>query len=277
MKRTPWVIVEILVALVAGYLVLVAATALFQRSMIYHPGRTRPEPAAVGLPEMVSLQVSSADGWLVTGWYAPPTKPDRVTIVFYHGNSGTIADRAAKARRLLDAGHGVLLAGYRGFGGNPGNPTEAGLVMDGRAALHWLIGKGIPQSRIVLYGESLGTGIVTRLAGELEDLAGVILEAPFTCLPDLAPSYLLPGLARLLMADRFDNRVQIGAVTAPLLLLHGELDDLVPASMGKEILGRAQSAREKHGLFLPETGHNDIWDKGGADAVMEFLAELTRW
>lgn len=276
MKRTQPVIAEILVALVAGYLLLVAATALFQRSMIYHPGRTRPEPAAVGLPEMVPLQISSADGWLVTGWYAPPSKPDRVTVAFYPGNSGTIADRAAKARHLLDAGHGVLLVGYRGFGGNLGNPTEAGLVLDGRAALHWLIGKGIPQSRIVLYGESLGTGIVTRLAGELEDLSGVILEAPFTCLVDLAPSYLLPGMARLLMADRYDNRQMIAAVTAPLLILHGEQDELVPVAMGKEVLGRART-REKRGLFLPEAGHNDIWDKGGAEAVMDFLAERTQW
>jgi fermentation-respiration switch protein FrsA (DUF1100 family) len=276
MKGTKRVIAEILVALVAGYGMVVAATALFQRSMIYHPGRTRPEPATVGLPEMVPMQVSSADGWLVTGWYAPPTKPDRVTIVFYQGNSGTIADRAAKARRLLDAGHGALLVGYRGFGGNPGTPTEAGLVQDGRAALHWLIGKGIPQSRIVLYGESLGTGIVTRLAGELEDLSGIILEAPFTCLPDLAPSYLLPGLARLLMADRYDNHQMIAAVTAPLLLLHGEQDELVPVAMGREVLGRART-RDKRGLFLPEAGHNDIWDKGGADAVMDFLAERTQW
>jgi fermentation-respiration switch protein FrsA (DUF1100 family) len=276
MQRNTRVIAEVLGVVVGGYVLLVGSMALFQRTMIYHPGGAVPLPSAVGLPEMVPVQILSTDGWLITGWYAPAAKPDRATLVFYHGNSGTIANRAHKARILLDAGFGLLLVGYRGYGGNPGSPSEAGLILDGRAALHWLIGRGIPQSRVVLYGESLGTGIAVQMAGEIEDLAGVILEAPFTSLPDLAPPYLLPGLAPLLMADRFDNRSRIDAVTAPLLVLHGDGDDLVPVAMGRELLGRARS-REKESLFLADAGHNDIWERGGAGAVVEFLESRTRW
>ena len=269
-------IIEILGLLIGLYALVVGLTALFQRSMIYHPGKTLSSPDACDLPEMVPVQILSQDGWLITGWYAPAAKPDRVTVVFYHGNSGTIANRAAKARQMLDAGCGVLLVGYRGYGGNPGSPSEAGLIRDGRAALHWLIAKGMPQSRIVLYGESLGTGIATRMATEIEDLSAVILEAPFTCLPDLAPSYLLPGLARMLMADQFDNRAIIAQVTAPILVVHGNRDDLVPVAMGRELLGRAGSA-EKKALFLPEAGHNDLWDKGAAAPILEFLIERLQW
>jgi fermentation-respiration switch protein FrsA (DUF1100 family) len=270
------VILQILALVAGGYLLLVGLLALFQRAMIYHPDPVRTTPDAAGLPEMVPVQTISADGWLITGWYAPAASPDQVTVVFYHGNSGSIAGRAGKARALLDAGFGVLLVGYRGFGGNPGSPSEAGLVQDGRAALHWLIGRGMPHSRVVLYGESLGTGIAVRMATELEDLAGVVLEAPFTCLPDLAPPYLLPGLARLLMVDRFDNRGRMAALTAPLLILHGEKDDVVPVAMGRALLGLAGSG-EKEALFLPSAGHNDLWEQGGRTRVMEFLHERTQW
>lgn len=267
-------IAELVGVVAGGYLLLVGGMVCFQRDMIYHPGRHVPDPAEVGLPEMVPVPVRAADGWVVTGWYAPPSDGRAPTIVLFHGNGGTLAARARKARAFLDAGYGVYLAEYRGYGGNAGRPTEAGLYADARAVLQWLTTRGIPESRLVLYGESLGSGVATQIAAERPDLVAVVLEAPFTRLPDLAPPYLLPGLAELLMVDKYDNAAKIAQVAAPLLIIHGDRDETVPPAMGRALL---HSARTKtHGVFLPDAGHNDVWDHGGGEAVLEWLANLRR-
>lgn len=275
MKGLVRVIAETLGLFAGGYLLLMGGMAVFQRDMIYHPGSERMEPSQAGLPEMVAVQVRTEDGHIGTSWYAPPKERHLPTIVFFHGNAGTLAHRAHKARALLDRGYGVLLVGYRGYGGNPGRPTEDGLYNDARAALAWLIRKGIDANRIVLYGESLGTGVAVQMAGEFPGLCAVVLESPFTRLPDLAPAYVLPPVAQALMIDRFDNRAKIPHVTAPLLILHGEHDGLVPVAMGRELLRAARA--EKEGAFLPNAAHNDIWEHGGAEAVLDFLARQVRF
>lgn len=269
------VIAETLGAFAGGYLLLVGGMAMFQRDMIYHPGAERVDPAEVGLPEMVAVAVRTGDGLAVTGWYAPPRGPRHPTIVLFHGNGGTLGHRARKARAFLDAGYGVYLAGYRGYGGNPGKPSEAGLYADARAALSWLTDQGVPASRLVLYGESLGTGVAVQMAGEFAGVAAVALEAPFTRLPDLAPAYVPPPLADALMVDRFDNRAKIGGLAAPLLIVHGEHDGIVPIAMGRELLDAAPAAKE--GFFLAAAGHNDVWDLGGGAAVLDFLTRTLRF
>lgn len=264
--------IELLGAAAGGYvLLLVAALAAFQRDMIYFPGTAMPPPAEAGL-ERVEVAGLEGESGTLTGWHIPPADPAALTIVLFHGNAGTIAHRAHKARTLTEAGYGVLLAGYRGYGGNPGSPSEAGLVADGSVALDWLAGRGVPDSRIVLYGESLGTGVAAALAADRPGLAALVLEAPFTRLPALAPPYLLPGLADLLMVDRFDTLSRMGLIQAPLLVVHGERDTLVPPAMGRALLDAASGVKE--GRFLPEAGHNDVWERGGAGVVLEFLARL---
>lgn len=268
-------IAETLGAFAGGYLLLVGGIAVFQRDMIYHPGTERVEPAAAGLPEMVTVTVRTGDGLSITGWYAPPGNAHHPTIVLFHGNAGTLAHRARKARTFLDAGYGVYLAGYRGYGGNPGKPSEDGLYADARAALAWLTERGVPASRLVLYGESLGTGVAVHMAGEFANLAAIVLEAPFTRLPELAPAYVLPPVADALMVDRYDNRAKIGRVAAPLLIVHGEHDGVVPIAMGRELLAVAPAGKE--GVFLAAAGHNDVWDLGGGEAALDFIARTLRF
>lgn len=268
----PKMIAEILGMAAGGYVLLVAGLALFQRDMIYHPGTTLIAPVEAGLEQVEEVVLTTSEGWAVTGWYIPPAHTDVPTVLFFHGNAGTLAHRAHKAKTLAASGYGIYLAGYRGYGGNTGSPSEQGLLADGRAALDWLIGRGVPQSRIVLYGESLGTGIATALAAERPELAALILESPFTRLPALAPPYLLPGLADLLMYDKFDSLSRMKSLTPPLLVVHGERDSLVPPAMGRALLAAAPGIKE--GRFLPQAGHNDIWSNGGAEAVLEFLAQI---
>jgi uncharacterized protein len=265
------IVLEALLAFGGLYLLLIAAVALGQRSMIYHPDPTRSDPVEAGVPEMVPVPLRADDGWPVTGWYAPPRSGAKPTVVFFHGNSGTIGSRAFKARILLDAGYGVFLVEYRGYGGNSGSPSEKGLYADGRAVIQWLISRGIPASRLVLYGESLGSGIALEMTRMIEPLA-VVLECPFTALADLAPPYIIPALARAFMVDRFDNLSKIGALKAPLLVVHGELDETVPVAMGRALLTATETVTQ--GAFLAHGHHNDLWDNGAGAEVLEFIR---RW
>lgn len=261
-------IAETIGVFAGGYALLLGGLAVFQRDVIYHPAQSCPEPAKCGVPEMTPVPVRGQDGVMVTGWYAPPSTPGKLTVILFHGNGGCIADRAPKARILMDKGYGVLLAGYRGYGGNAGQPSERGLYMDARAAIGWLTNREVPEELIVLYGESLGTGVAVQMGTEHRHLAGLILESPYTCLPDLTPSYLFPGLSAL-MVDRFDTISKIASVHVPILVVHGEQDGIVPVSFGKTVFQRAWY--NKKSAFIPGAGHTDVWDKGGAKAVLDFL------
>lgn len=260
---------ETLGVLAGGYALLLGGLTVFQRDMIYHPGSSLPSPEEAGVPEMVSVPVRTTDNLVVSGWYAPPARSGAETIVYCHGNARTLAHRAHKARLLLDAGYGVMLVGYRGYGGNPGRPSEEGLYADTRAALGWLMGRGTHAERLVLYGESLGTGVAAQMAAEQPDIAAVVLEAPFTRLADLAPPYLLPGLAPALLLDQYDTLSKLPSIRHPMLVLHGEMDGVVPVAMGRKLVERAHG--RAHGHFIPGGGHNNLWDMGAGEAVLAFL------
>ena len=261
-------------AVVGLYLLLVLGMALGQRGMIYVPDRTPDDPETSGVPDMVPVPLRAEDGVVVTGWYAPPARPGLQTVVLFHGNAGTKAGRAFKARALIAAGHGVFLAEYRGYAGNPGRPSERGLFADARAVVDWLAARGTPSGALVLYGESLGSGVATAMATRCPPRA-LILECPFTAIADLAPAFVPAALARVLLVDRYDNLGRIGGLTAPLLVIHGEQDEVVPVAQARALLARAASA-DKQGVFLALAHHNDLWEFGAADQILAFLDGLPR-
>ena len=169
-----------------AYLALIALLFLFQRNLLYHPSATVPTPAESGVGEMRVVGLRTEDGLTLQAWYAAPRTAGGPVVVYFCGNAGHIGYRAFKVRRLLDAGFGTLLVGYRGYGGNPGRPTEVGFYADGRAALQFLAGEGVAPGRIVLYGESLGSGVAVQLAAARK-VAAVILDAPYTSMIEMAP------------------------------------------------------------------------------------------
>ncbi|MEK9673639.1 MAG: alpha/beta hydrolase [Rhodospirillaceae bacterium] len=258
------------------YAAVVAAMYFGQRSLMYPAGRDIPSLEVADL-RATAVTARTADGLDLTAWHAAAA-PGRPTILYFHGNAGTIADRAYKARLFQAAGYGVLLAEYRGYGGNPGAPDEAGLFADGRAAMALLASLGVMPTGVVLYGESLGTGVAVRIAREQADagrpVAALVLEAPFTSMADAAAHHYPFIPARLLTRDRYDSLSLIDGVAAPLLILHGDLDPTVPPDHGRRLHDRASEPKSNE--TFPQAGHNDLYDHGAGEAVVRFLDGLPR-
>ena len=259
---------KILGVAVVGYALLLGGCYALQRSLMYFPATELPSPAAAGVAEMAAVALHTDDGLALTSWYAAARAPHAPTVVYFHGNAGNIADRAYKVRPMLDRGLGVLLVGYRGYGGNPSAPSETGLFADGRAALDFLGGQGVPPERIVAFGESLGSGVAVRMASERR-LGAVILEAPFTSAAEVGQRAYPFLPVRQLIRDRFDSLSRIDSISAPLLIVHGERDRVVPADHGRRLL--AAASQPKEGAFLPEAGHNDAFEHGSIRAALDFL------
>ncbi len=252
----------------ATYVVVAVGLFTWQRDLLYHPFGQSAPPRAVGVPEMRVLQVETVDGLTINGWYAPPSRAGAPTVVLYQGNTGTTAMRAFKARVLLDAGLGVWLAGYRGFDGNPGVPTEDGLYSDARAVLEWLERNGTSSDRVVVYGESLGTGVAVQMATE-RDVAAVVLESPYTSVPDIAELRypLLP--VQWLTLDRFDSIAKVEHIHSPLLITHGEQDTVIPVIFAHQLFEKAPGPKEA--VFLPRAGHLDMYAWGVGKVIVGFI------
>ena len=193
-RREIWesdlVLLKIVFSAVLIYGLVVASLYLFQRRILFVPGTTPPDREAVGVPDMNDADLMTDDGLTLRSWYRA-AMPGRPTVVYFQGNAGTIGGRGFKARSLMDHGYGVLLVGHRGYGGNPGYPSEVGLIDDGQAALEFLATQGVRAKNIILYGESLGSGVVVALAAGIsgeEQPGAIILEAPLTSIVEIAAS-----------------------------------------------------------------------------------------
>lgn len=254
------------------YAAFVFVLFLQQRSLLYHPHKKREAPPAIA----AVAAVRTADGLALEGWYFKP-QTGKPVLVYYHGNAGAIGGRLAKIPDYVNAGYGVLLAEYRGFGGNPGTPTESGLYQDGWAYLDWLAKEqGIGPEQIVLYGESLGTGVSVELAAQLSDRGtpplAVVLEAPFTSVLDLARGLYFFIPVDLLLLDRYMSAEKIKRVRAPVFMINGQDDEVIPQAHGKALF---QIANEpKKFVQIPGGHHNDLHLLGLSGHVLEFLAGI---
>jgi fermentation-respiration switch protein FrsA (DUF1100 family) len=248
-----------------------AALWAFQDRLIYFPDPTPPPPPALlGLDRVAETRLRTADGLDILAWSLPAGRTDAPVLLYLHDNGGSLAYRADRLRRFEDLGWGALVVQWRGYGGNPGQPSEAGLTEDARAGLRSLQEAGVLAARIVLWGESLGTGLAIRLAAEQpRAVAAVILESPYTSLLALGRMHypLLPS--NLLLRDRYDSLALMPQVEAPMLILQGARDTLVPPAMGREI---AAAARAPVRVWeAPLAGHNELGRAGAFEEAARFL------
>ena len=215
------------------------------------------------------MTIATADGERIVAWWKPP-EPGRATLLYFHGNGGSLLNRRDRARLLTADGRGLLLVSYRGYSGSTGSPTEEGLREDARAAYAWLAER-VPPRRIVLYGESLGSAVAVHLAAE-RPVGGVILDAPFTSATDVARLHYWYAPVDLLLLDRHRSVEAIGGVKAPLLVLHGDRDGIVPIGLGERLF--AAAPEPKRFVRLPGVDHVSTLERGGLEPVRAFLAAV---
>ncbi len=266
-------IAGVLCVAVLVYAVFVAGLYAFQRTLVFVPDRARPDPVAGGVPDMVVVGVKTDDGLDLEGWFFPPPEDStRPVLVYFHGNAGSIENRGPVVRPWIEDGYGVLLAEYRGYGGNPGSPSEAGLYEDARAWLGWLAAHGIADGRVIVYGESLGSGVAVQMGIEHPGLLAIVLQSAYTSLPDVARLSYPYVPVDLLMKDRFETRKKIGNLNVPVLLLHGGRDALLPVSQANALYEAA--VEPKRIVVFPEGRHNDLSAEDRKAAVDLFLESL---
>lgn len=250
----------------AAYGVVTAALFMLQRGMLYFPSGTNTPP-----PGFRMAKTQTADGLALRHWYRAPAGPGGGVLLVFHGNGGNAAERGPKMLPLVPDGMGLLLAEYRGYGGNPGRPSQSGLTADGRSVLDWLESQGVGRERVILYGESLGSGVAVQLAAKTP-VAGLVLEAPYSSIADVAQHHYWYLAARWLVRDRWDSAAVIGKVRAPLLVLHGERDTVIPIRFARKLF--AAAAEPKAFIAIPPAGHNDVLVYAQAAAGVQ--AFLTR-
>lgn len=234
MGKVPRAGLALLVVLIA----LVMAVWLLQRRLIYFPDPALP-PAGSVPPRAQEITLRTGDGLTLGAWHVAPTRADRgITVLVMPGNAGSRALRAPLARRLAAEGFAVLLLDYRGYGGNPGSPSEHGLITDARAARAYLLGHGVPARRLIYFGESLGAAVATRLATE-QPPGGLVLRSPFTDLAAVGSRHypLLP--VRLLLRDRFPVTKLIGQARVPTAVVYGSADTIVPPEQSLAVAAAA--------------------------------------
>lgn len=249
-------------------------TERFVASVLFHPTPgidLHPRDLRIDARE---VWLDTEDGVRIHAFFLPG-EPDRDrAILFLHGNAGNASHRLPNAAELARLGSDVLVLDYRGYGRSQGTPSEAGVYRDARAGLAHLTGeRGVPERRVVLFGESLGGAVAIDLAVDRE-LAGVIVASTFSSLADMGWAMAGP-FGRWLAGDGFDSLAKIGSLRAPLLSFHGDRDELISIELGRRLFERAPEPKDFH--VIRGAGHNDTVDVGGRDyfaRIARFLDEV---
>lgn len=254
---------------------LYVGTPMIERFFIYFPQRgLHADPSTVGL-DFEDARFETSDGVGLHSWFVPGRNDP--TLLWFHGNAGNISHRLEQLKLLHDAvGANILIVGYRGYGDSEGTPSEKGFYADAIAALSFLNDRDdVDDTKIVYYGQSVGAGVAAELATR-HPPAGLILEAAFTSVADMARHHYRFFPARFFVRTRFDTLRGIGAVRAPLLMIHGDRDDIVPIEMARRIFEGARDPKRFE--VVRGAGHNDVYIVGGArylDALSGFVQEVT--
>ena len=235
------VMIGLLGAFALLYAVALAALYVGQRKLLYFPNAVEVAPASVGLPNAERLHLTTGDGERLLAWYIAPAA-GKPLILYFHGNGGGLDLRAERFNAFAAAGDGLLAVEYRGYAGSTGAPSEVGLLADGEATWIEATRLGFPPGRIVLMGESLGSGVAVALAAR-HAAAALVLDSPYSSIADVAAALFWMFPVRALMRDAFRSDERIARVFAPLLIVHGARDDAVPIRLAEK-LSRSPTSRK---------------------------------
>ena len=252
------------------YFLILVATYVFQRNLLYHPKENNYSGDSLSVSIEKTI-IKTEDNIELISWYHKKNNNNYKTILFLHGNAGSLENRIHKINHFKDMNVNFLLLSWRGFNGNKGSPTENGLYEDARSAIKWLKSKGVEEDHIIIYGESLGTAIATEIA-QNKNFAGVILESPFTSMVD-AGKNVYPYLpVSLLLKDKYESYKKIKNINCPILIMHGKVDNIVPFYMGKKMYELAN--QPKYSYFSEYDDHMMEYNERLLKALKNFISSL---
>jgi len=263
----------IILGLVSFYVLLLVIIFSFQRNLLYHPSmdnylkdQVTNEPTGIE-----KVKITTADNIDLTAWFYNKNMEKFKTILFFHGNAGSLENRTYKLNHFKNLNVNFLIIAWRGYSGNKGKPNELGLYKDAESAIEWLRIKGVIEKSIILYGESLGTGVAVEVA-QNKNYAGIILESPFTSMVNVGQKYYPFFPVRFLLKDKFESYKKIKKVSVPVLVLHGKKDKIVPFAMGKKMY---EMANEPKFFYFQEYGDHMInYDTELLMALEKFIQSL---
>jgi fermentation-respiration switch protein FrsA (DUF1100 family) len=230
-----------LASIVAIYLLTVVGMTIFQRRLQYFPDRRLVDPAQAGMSGVEDLRLTTNDGETLVAWYVP-AKDEHPLILYFHGNGGAVVDRIPRFRALTASGYGLLAISYRGYGGSTGSPSQKGLMEDGETGYLEARARGYDGERIVLMGESLGTGVAIALAAR-HQAAALVLDSAYSSAVEVAAAHYPIFPVKWLMFDRFRSDLAIGDVHVPVLVVHGDEDDVVPIRLARRLFELANEPK----------------------------------
>ena len=258
---------EIIIGLVLIYASVLVLLFIFQRNLMYHPNENNYFGDKLEV-HIEKVNINTPDNLSLLGWFHKKDLTNYKTIIYFHGNAGTLENRIYKLNHFQNFNINFLIIAWRGFSGNQGKPTEQGLYLDGLSALNWILDQGVKEENIFIYGESLGTGIATEIA-QNRNFAGVVLETPFTSMVDAAKKFYPYIPVKFLLKDKYENKKKIKNINVPILIMHGEKDTIVPFSMGKKIFELAN--QPKYSYFTEQDDHMMEYDEQLIKVLKKFL------
>ena len=247
MNKKKMYILSIVGLVVLIYLTITSVLYYSQRSLLYHPTENNYSGDQLTVP-IDKVRIKTDDNIELLSWYHDKDIQNYKTILFLHGNAGSLENRIHKINHFNEMEINFLIISWRGFSGNKGKPTEEGLYKDAKSAVKWLINKGVKKENIIIYGESLGTGVATEIS-QNESFAGIILESPFSSMVAAGKSKYPIFPIGLLLKDKYESDKKIKNIKSPVLVMHGEADTIVPFWMGKKIYELANNPKY---YYFPE-------------------------
>jgi len=260
----------ILLTLALIYFGILALTYVFQRNLLYHPTENNYTGDELSV-SIDKVKIRTQDNIELISWLHNKNFNDYKTILFLHGNAGSLKNRIHKINHFKNLNVNFLLVAWRGFNGNKGKPTEKGLYEDAESAVRWLNSKGVPNKNIIIYGESLGTGVATEIA-QNKNFAGIILESPFTSMIDAGKDKYPYLPVKFLLKDKYESSKKIKNIKSPILIMHGKIDNIVPFHMGKKMYELANEP--KYSYFSEYDDHMMEYNENLLKKLKDFIFSL---
>jgi len=263
----------VILVIISLYVLLLTSVFFFQEHLLYHPSVDNyiKDQAANEPTEIEKVKITTVDDIELTAWFYNKNIKKFKTILFFHGNAGPLENRTYKLNHLKNLNINFLIIAWRGFSGNKGKPNELGLYRDAESAIKWLQLKGVIEKNIILYGESLGTAVAVEVA-QNKSYAGIILESPFTSMVNLGKKYYPFFPVRFLIKDKFESYKKISNISAPVLIIHGKVDKIVPFAMGTKMY---ELANEPKFFYSQEYGDHMVdYDEKLLLALKKFIQSL---